>query len=150
MYAILSKCNIFDSFSLLDQLPPLSQLKPTPWSTSLSGVTTTRRLATFTKSFYVLPIGSFPTFKGLLTSLAKTLLKCLLSGLFTFQQCHFKFPMGFVMLISLDTSMLILFPKLEPPWLLPWFLVPLSSYFQNSLHPVSQMETFHFHIPNPI
>ena len=46
--------------------------------------------------------------------------------------------------------MLILFPKLEPPWLLRWSLVPLPSYCQNSLHPVSQMETSHFHIPLPI
>ena len=58
----------------------LSQLKPIPWSTRLSGVTTTR-FATFTKSFYGLPIGSFSTFKGPLQSLAKTPLKCLVSGL---------------------------------------------------------------------
>ena len=44
---------------MLDQLPPVSQLKPIPWSTGLSGVTTTGRLATFSKSFYGLPIGSF-------------------------------------------------------------------------------------------
>ena len=61
-----------DSFYLLDQLPLVSQLKLIPWSTGLSGVTTTRRLATFSKSFYGLPIGSFPTFKGPLISLAKT------------------------------------------------------------------------------
>ena len=41
---------------------------------------------------YGLPIGSFPTFKG--PSLAKTPLKCLVSCLLTFQQCHFKLPIG--------------------------------------------------------
>ena len=94
VYAILSKCNTFKSFSLLDQFPPVSQLKHIPRKTGLSGVTTTRRLALFSKSFYGLPIGSFPTFKGPFISLAKTPLKCLVSGLLTFQQCHFKLPMG--------------------------------------------------------
>ena len=60
----------------------------------LSGVTTTRRLATFSKFFCRLSIGSFPTFKGPLLSLANTPLKCLVSCLLTLQQCHFKFPMG--------------------------------------------------------
>ena len=54
------------------------------------------------------------------------------------------------MLVSLEISMLILFPKLEPTWLLQWSLVPLPSYCQNLLHPVSQMETSHFHISPPI
>ena len=63
-----------------------------PWSTDLSGVTTTRRLATFSKSFYKLPIGSFPTFKGPLIFLAKTPLKYLVSCLLTFQPCHCKLP----------------------------------------------------------
>ena len=53
------------------------------------------------------------------------------------------------MLVSLEISMLILFPKLEPPWLQRWLLVPLPCYFQNSLHSVSQMETSHFNIPPP-
>ena len=56
--------------------------------------TTTRRLTIFSKSFYGLPIGSFPTFKVPLTSMAKTLPKCLVSCLLTFQQCHFKLPVG--------------------------------------------------------
>ena len=43
--------------------------------------------------------------------------------------------------------MLIHFVKLEPSCLLQWSLVPLPSYRQNLLHPVSQMETSHFHIP---
>ena len=54
------------------------------------------------------------------------------------------------MLISLEISMLILYPKLEPACLLRWSLVPLPRYCQNSLHPVLQMETSHFHIPPPI
>ena len=57
-----------------------------PWSLNLSGVTTTRRIATFSNSIYGgLPIGSFSTFKGPLKFLAKTPLKCLLLYLFTFQ-----------------------------------------------------------------
>ena len=85
---------IFDSFSLLDQLAPVSPLKPISWSTGLSSVTTTRRLATFIKSFCGLPIGSFLTFKGPLVALAKTPQKCLVSCLLTFQQYHFKLSVG--------------------------------------------------------
>ena len=124
---------------------PVSQMKPIPWSTmGLSSVTTIRRLATFSKSFYGLPIGSFPTFKGTFISLAKTPLKCLVSCLLTFQQCNVKVP---VMLVSLEISIMILFPNLDPPCLLRWSLVPLPSCCKNSLNPVSQMETSHFHIP---
>ena len=78
-------------FSLLDQLSLVSRLKPIPCNTELSGVTITRRHATFSKSFYGLPIGSFPNFNGSLISLAKTPLKCLVSCLITFQQCHLNF-----------------------------------------------------------
>ena len=48
----------------------------------------------FSKFFYGLPIGSFPTLKGPFISLAKTPLKCLVSGLLIFQQCDFKLSMG--------------------------------------------------------
>ena len=73
------------------QLPPVSLLDTHYLEHGLSGVTTTRRLATFSKSFYGLPIGSFPTFKGSFISLAKTPLKCLHSCLLTFHfKCHFK------------------------------------------------------------
>ena len=81
-------------FFSANQLPPVSQSKPTPWSTGLSVVATTRQLGHFQLSFYELLIGSFPTFKGPFTSLAKPYLKCLVSGLLTFQQCHFNLPMG--------------------------------------------------------
>ena len=47
---------------------------------------------TFSKSFYKLPIGSFPTFKGPLIFRAKTPLKYLVSCLLTFQPCHCKLP----------------------------------------------------------
>ena len=75
-------------------MPPVSQLKLIPWNTGLSVVATTKRLGHFQLSFYGLPIGSFPTFKGPLISLAKTYLKCLVSFLLTFRQCPFNLPMG--------------------------------------------------------
>ena len=55
-----------------------------------------------------------------------------------------------VKLVFLQISMLILFPKLEPPCLIRWSLVLLPSYRQNPLYQVSQMETLHFHIPSLI
>ena len=39
-------------------------------------------------------------------------------------------------------------PKLESTWLLQWSLVPLPSYCQNSLHPMSQMGDVTF--PHPL
>ena len=60
----------------------------------LSGVTTTRQLPTFSKSFQGLPNGSFPTFKGPFISQVKTPLKCLTSCLLTFNKCHFTLSMG--------------------------------------------------------
>ena len=51
------------------------------------------------------------------------------------------------MLVSLEISMLILYPKLEPPLLLRWSLVLLPSYSQNPLYPVSQMGSSHFNNP---
>ena len=54
------------------------------------------------------------------------------------------------MLVILEINILILFPKLELPCLLQWSLVPLHSYCQNSLHPVSQMETSPFPLSPPI
>ena len=90
----INQINTFDYFFLLGQSPPVSQLKFIPWSTGLSGVTNTRQLATFSMSFYGLPISSFPTFKSSLTSLAKTSLKCMVLCLLNFQQSHFKLPVG--------------------------------------------------------
>ena len=54
------------------------------------------------------------------------------------------------MLVSLEISMLILFQKQEPPCLLRCCFVSLPVYRQNPLHPVSQMETLHFHSFPPI
>ena len=94
-----SKCHIIQMqylqlFFFVDPLRPVSQLKPILWSTNLSGVTSTRQLATFSKFFYGLPIDPLLTFKDSFISLAKTPLKCLISCLLTLQQSHFKLPIG--------------------------------------------------------
>ena len=56
------------------------------------------------------------------------------------------------MLVSPEISMLILFPKLKSSCLLRWSIVPLPSYRQNWLHPVSQIEKSHFpfHLNCPV
>ena len=138
-------------FFSADQLPPVSQLKPIRWSTDLYVGATTKQLGPFQLSFYGLPIGSFPTFKGHLKSLTKTPLKRLVSCLLTFQQCHFNFQLVHGILVSLEISMLISFRKLEPPYLSRWS-VPCSStqLSPNPLHPVSQMEMSLLHIFPPI
>ena len=52
------------------------------------------------------------------------------------------------MLVSLEISMLLLFPKQEPPACCdgPLSLFPISK----PAHQVSQMKTLHFHVPPPI
>ena len=50
------------------------------------------------------------------------------------------------MLVFLKISMMIVFPKLEPPCHLRWFVVPLPSYRKNPSHPESQMESWRRHI----
>ena len=51
------------------------------------------------------------------------------------------------MLISFEISMPILFPKLEPPWLLRWSLVLLLSYYQNSSPSVANEDVTFPHSP---
>ena len=51
--------------SLLNQLPLVSLLKPMPWSTNLSGVTSTRRPATSSQSYFLDTVNwSFSYFQG--------------------------------------------------------------------------------------
>ena len=92
----------------------------------------------------------FIAFKGPLISLAKTPLKCLVSYLLIFQHCNFKLPMGPSRAGALEISMLILFPKLEPPCQLRWSLVPLPSYCQNSLYAVVTNGDITFPLSPPI
>ena len=72
-----------------------------PCNTDLPGVTTTRQLAPFSKSFYRLPIGSFLIFTGPLIPLVKTPLKCLVSCFLTFQRAVLNFQSAPIMLVSL-------------------------------------------------
>ena len=51
------------------------------------------------------------------------------------------------MLVSFEISMPILFPKLEPPWLLRWSLVLLLSYYQNSSPSVANGDVTFPHSP---
>ena len=90
------------------------------------GVTNTRQIFISSKFFYGLPIGSFLTFKGPLTSLAKVLLKYQVSFILIFQQCLFKLSVSLSMTVSLHISSMLK----SIPWLLRWFLVLLSSYRQ--------------------
>ena len=77
----------------------------------LSGVITTRQLATFNKFFKDSQSALYPYFKTPHIFLAKTPFKNTISCLLTFQQCHFKLPVGSpVTLVSLKISILILFP----------------------------------------
>ena len=135
---------------LLDQLPPVSQLKPISWTSGLSDVTTTRRLATFSKFFYGLPIDSLRTFKGPLISLAKTPLKFWfhISSLFNSAILNFQWVPGHAG--SPGNKHADSLHKAGPLCLLRWSHIPLPSYCQNFLHPESQMETSYFHIPPPI
>ena len=96
-----------------------------PWSTDLSGITTTRQLANFSKFFYGFPIGSFPTFKDPVKSLAKTPLKCLVSFLLTFQQAilNFQWVLGHAGIPGNKHADSLLNP-------LRWSLVPLPTYRQ--------------------
>ena len=90
----------------------------------MSCVTTTRLLVTFSKSFHGLPIGSF------LLSQAPLYLcqdPSKMSGFMASCRAILNFQWFPVILVSLEISMLSLFPKLEPPWLLRWFVVPLPA-----------------------
>ena len=95
---ISSKRNTFDSFPLLDRFPLVSQLKPITWSMDLSGVTTTRQLASrlfphFQRPLYI---------SGQNTSVWFHISSLSNSAILSFQWVP-------VMLVSMEISMLIFF-----------------------------------------